>query len=109
MFLTHTWGALKVAALTIFLVLLAFPELVAAQGADGDTSIGIIQRILDLIPDWWQVLAAFGYAFSLLAAATPTVRDDEWSSGFQKFLAKVRKIIDLLGLSVGNANKQSKR
>lgn len=97
-----------VLCLAAFAISFIFPAFAVAQ-SDAGEAVGIIQKILSALPDWYQVLSAFGYALALAAALTPTVRDDEWSSGYKKLLAKLRWLLDVLGLSVGNANKQGKK
>lgn len=108
--LHHAWGALKALAVTVLVLplSLAFPALAMAQSEPAET-FSIIETILSVVPDWVQVLTLFSAAFSALAAVTPTVRDDEWSSGLKQFLAKLRRLLDALGMSLGNANKQGKK
>lgn len=102
--------SLKALVMTVFVLAftLVFPAIAMAQG-DTTEGLNIIQKILMAVPDWVEVLALFSVAFSALAAVTPTVRDDEWASGFRKFLAKLRRLLDMLGLSIGKANRQSKK
>lgn len=107
---TRLKAALQALALCIaaFAISFVFPAFAVAQSNTAET-FGVIQKILAVVPDWVQVLTLFSMAFSGFAAITPPVKDDEYASKFKKFVAKLRRLVDILGLSVGNANKQGKK
>ena len=56
----------------------------------------IVNNIIENWYEYLQIAAMFIAAGAALAAATPTAKDD----GFWAFL---RKIIDVIGMNVGNA------
>lgn len=51
------------------------------------------------LPDWFHAISGVITAAAVLAALTPTPKDDE-------LLAKVRKVIDWLALNVLNAKNK---
>ncbi len=61
-----------------------------------------MQDFLTNIPQYLQILTAVISAASLIAAITPTPKDDS-------FLAMARKLVDLLALNFGNAKNEVKK
>lgn len=58
------------------------------------------------IPTWINVVTAVITAAAGIAAATPTAKDDEYVSEARRYWNQVRKVIDVLGLNVGNAKNR---
>ena len=58
----------------------------------------MIQSIIANEPDWIQALSVLIAAASVIAAATPTPKDDT-------AIGKAYKIVDLLAVNFGNAKK----
>jgi len=56
----------------------------------------IINSVMASIPAWLAAIAMVVAGASAIAALTPTKRDDE-------VIGKIKKLIDLLALNVGNA------
>lgn len=66
----------------------------------------LIQSIAEAIPAWLEAILALVVACAGIAALTPTPKDD---AAVGKVLSFLRKVIDVVGLNVGNAkNKDSK-
>lgn len=57
-----------------------------------------MEWLIEHLPALLAIFAAVVSLASMIAALTPTPKDDE-------FLKKVRKLIDVLALNVGNARK----
>lgn len=51
------------------------------------------------LPDWFNAISGVIASAAVLAALTPTPKDDE-------FLAKIRKVIDWLALNILNAKNK---
>lgn len=69
---------------------------VAMPSADEQVSVGLVDSITDKIPDWIELAAAIVGLASMIAAVTPTAKDDG-------VIAVVRKVIDLLAFNFGSA------
>lgn len=60
----------------------------------------LINTIAEAIPAWLEAIFALVSAASLIAALTPTKKDDAFIS---KALSVIRKIANLFAINVGNA------
>lgn len=53
--------------------------------------------------DWFNLATAIVAASALIAAATPTPKDDEYVSKAKTWLKRIRGAIDAMGFNWGNA------
>lgn len=67
-----------------------------AKDADEAVSVGVIDSITDKIPDWLELATAIVGLASMIAAVTPSAKDDG-------VIAVVRKVVDVLAFNFGSA------
>ncbi len=73
----------------------------AVTGADAE--LGLLERFLMFVEMYWEPIASVVGTFAVIAAATPTKRDDS-------IVGFVSKFIDFLGANIGAAkNANAKR
>lgn len=80
--------------LVIFLLVSA---IAAAQGVVPDMENDLAEKVIL----WLQILTSVIGTFSLIAAATPTKRDD-------RIVGKLLKVVDFLGANFGAAKNNGK-
>ncbi|MDO6747186.1 hypothetical protein [Gilvimarinus sp. 1_MG-2023] len=74
-----------------------------AQAVTGvDPELGLLERFLLFVEVYWEPIASVVGTFAVIAAATPTKRDDS-------IVGFVSKFIDFLGANIGAAKNQNTR
>lgn len=79
---------------------------VAADQLSADAIVAVddvdrVDAVLDRVPGWVKLASLITATFSVIAAATPTPKDDG-------VLAVVRKVVDWLSFNIGNAKPAAK-